>query len=151
PAAPLGRAGPVDSRRQVIDCGRERGIVDFQPRQHRVADTAEPQHSLVRRQMVEIAVGPAREKMTLHGAHEQAGAIELHRHVVPGAGRPIEEDAGTRSDHGRYSPPTSSASAKPSPKAELGTPAAFTLSSALRPDNAAVSKLSRHSLSFTVT
>src|SRR3954452_13097649 len=111
---------------------------------------AKAQHTLGPRQMIELIVGPARQHVAMLGiTHHDAVRREFHRNGTPRAGLAIEKDSLPGNRH-RQIPPTLRASASPSPSAELGTPAAFTWSSASRPENSSVSTLCFHSRSRTV-
>ena len=90
--------------------------------------------------MIELVVGPARKHVAFLGvAHDEAVGSELDQHRPPRAGHAVEEDAGARSRHCQI-PPTLSASASPSPTAELAAPAALTRSSTSRPESSIDSK-----------
>src|SRR5687767_14656603 len=99
--------------------------------------------------MIELAVGPAREHVALLGvAHDHAVGREFDEHRAACAGQAVEENASTCNCH-RQIPPTFSASASPSPTAELAAPAAFTRSSTSRPVSSIDSKPACHNRNFT--
>src|SRR5688572_921722 len=99
--------------------------------------------------MIEFAIGPAREHVALLGvAHDHAIRRKLDEHGAARAGHAVEENASARNCH-RQIPPTFSASASPSPTAELAAPVAFTRSSASRPVSPIDSKPACHNRNFT--
>src|SRR4051794_18772959 len=100
--------------------------------------------------MIELVVGPARQHVALLGiAHDEAVTRQLDQYRTARAGHAIEENASARGRHCQI-PPALSASASPSPTAELAAPAAFTRSSTSRPDSSIDSKPAFHSRNFTV-
>src|SRR4029077_2023955 len=121
-----------------------------EPCERTTSGVGEAQHAFGRGEMIEFVVGPAREHVALLGvAHDEAVARQFDQHRTARAGHAVEENAGARRRH-RQIPPTLSASASPSPTAELAAPTALTWSRASRPESSIDSKPAFHKRNFTV-
>src|SRR6478752_5847782 len=134
--AALQCAGAVNQGSARVDFGGKGLIGNFQPFQNRTVKASKAQKAIRRRQFLQFVIGPFVERVAVMAGDLKAGRLENDEHVMPSAGNAVEINAGTGC-HGNVHqyPPTLSASARPSPIAELGRPVAFTLSSPERPDN----------------
>ncbi len=101
----------------------------------------------------QLGIGPFVEHMAIGGQDAQRRRAGLDGDGVAGAGSAVEIDGETarRRCCRHAKPPTPSASARPSPSAELGPPLARTPSSAPAPESSADCAPSRHSAKLTTT
>src|SRR5262249_5422955 len=144
----------ADARREG---GREFDVVNFEPRRDRALRQPEPQQAVGCRVGDEIAMAPFGQRFAGGGADRQHGQAEGGRDGLARAGRSIEEDgrSGDRREGGEARvhqiPPAPSASARPSPTAELGRlESARTSAIASKPASVIELTASRQTRSLTV-
>src|SRR5262249_19879040 len=106
--------------------GREVVIMDLQAGEHRAFGAPEPQYAVGCRIGGEIAVGPFGEQFHVRPAHQPGARAGPDPDGAACAGHAIEENGRSGGRHGdgdfrvHQMPPAPSASARPSPTAELG-------------------------------